>query len=73
MMGGFGGHSWGMGFGWIIGILLLVAIIWIIVKYMNQNSNTHNSVSKSAIEILKERYTRGEIGKEEFEKKKKDI
>ena len=73
MMGGFGGHGWGMGFGWIIGLLLLAAIIWIIVKSVNQNSNAHNSVSKSAIDILKERYARGEIGKEEFEEKKKDI
>ena len=79
MMGGFGGHGWGMGwgmgFGWIIGLLILAAIIWIIVKSVNQNGNahTHTPISKSAIDILKERYARGEIDKQEFDDKKKDL
>ena len=40
-MGGFGGHSWGMGFGmgwlWIIGIVVMVAVIWLIIQRFNRN------------------------------------
>jgi putative membrane protein len=77
MMVGFGGHGWGMGwgmgFGWILGLFFLAVIIWIVVKTVNQNNNTRNSGSKSAIDILKERYARGEIDKKEFDERKKDL
>lgn len=59
-----------MGFGWIFGLFILVAIIWIVVKTMNRSSNTHNSGGKSALDILKERYARGEIDKKEFDEHK---
>ena len=38
MMDGFGGHGWGIGWGWIIGLILLVIIIWLTVKAMNKNN-----------------------------------
>lgn len=62
-----------MGFGWIIGLILLVAIVWFIMKTVNQNSSTRNSGNKSALEILKERYASGEIDKKEFEERKRDL
>lgn len=72
-MQGYGGM--GMGFGmiwfWIIGIAFLVLIIWLITR--SQNQNAANNQYKSAIEILKERYARGEIDKEEFEEKKSQL
>lgn len=38
MMNGFY-NSWGMGFGygWIIGLIVLVVLIWLVVKVVNQN------------------------------------
>ena len=59
----------GMGFGWIFGFVILIIIIWLIVKSFNQTQNNE----KSALDILKERYAKGEISKTEFEEKKKDI
>ncbi len=75
MMDGFGGHGWGfgMGFGWIIGLLLLIAIIWIVVRSVNQNNPRLQTGSKSALDILKERYARGEIDKAEFDERKRDL
>jgi len=73
MMYGFGGHGWGMGFGWLIGLIIIGMIIWLVVKFINQNNTSSSSYKKSALDILKERYARGEIGKEEFEEKKKAI
>ena len=72
-MNGMYGMNWGMGFGWIIGCIILVVAIWIVVKVTNQNNNTKQPGDKSALDILKERYASGEISKEEYEGKKKDI
>ena len=72
MMGGFG---WGglMGLGMIV---FWGLIIWGIVAvarsaaWGNAGSATQND---SALELLKKRYARGEINKEEFDAKKKDL
>ena len=69
----FFGHGWGMGFGWILGLAILVVVIWIIVKALNQSTSNNQQRDKSALDILKERYAKGEIDKEEFDLKKKDL
>ena len=73
MMDGQGWHAWGMGWGWIIGIFILVAIIWIVVRTTNQNRSVKPPDSHTALDILKERYAKGEISKEEFDKRKIDL
>lgn len=69
-----GGHMFGFGWGfmWIFWILLILAIIWL-AKVFFSNSDNQEKRSKSAEEILKERYARGEIDREEFEQKRKDL
>ena len=70
-MQGIGGI--GMGWGWILGLIVIVAIVWLVVRSTNQAGNPNTTNSKSALDILKERYARGEIDKEEYEEKKKDL
>ena len=74
----FGTHGWGMGFGmglwWIVGIILIVIIVWVVIKMISQaNHSRHHQGNKSALDILKERYARGEIDKEEFEERKRNL
>ena len=64
---GFGG-----GFMWVFWILLIVVIVWA-VKAATGNSNNPSEQQKSALDILKERYAKGEIGQEEFEQKRRDL
>lgn len=64
MVGGFFMIIW-----WgavIVGIILLV-------RWLMALANKGGVVGKSAVDILKERYAKGEINKEEFEAKKKDL
>ncbi|MBC8387237.1 MAG: SHOCT domain-containing protein [Actinobacteria bacterium] len=76
MVGLFGG--WG--FAWMIFIYIFVAaiivgVILLIVWLIRRASYPYEDLKKTkgAIEILKERYARGEISKQEFEEIKKDI
>lgn len=69
-MHGFEGMSSGMGFSWIIGIVVLIVITWAITRGFNINNKPTPTEKKTALEILKERYARGEINKQEFEEKR---
>jgi putative membrane protein len=72
MMGGFG-FMWLMPIFWIV---ILGLIIWAIVAVVGRSAESGGQgspKSDSALEILKQRYARGEISKEEYEQKKKDI
>lgn len=68
----FGNHWWGMGFGWFTGLVFLVVLIWLVIRTLNHDYY-HKSHGSSALEILKERYAKGEISKEEFEEKRRQI
>ena len=66
----------GMCFGWLFWIVLIVVIVWAVVKFTNRNLpiDSINSVKKETpLDILKKRYAKGEITKEEFERMKKDL
>lgn len=72
-MHGLNGMGWGMGWWWIIGLIIVIAIVWMMIKGMNQTNNPNQQGSKTALDILKERYARGEIDKQEFEERRKDL
>ncbi len=67
------GMQWGMGVGWLILAGILFITVWIIARYVYPGNRPQDEEKKSALNILKERYARGEIGREEYLDKKKQI
>ena len=65
-------HGFGGGIMWIFWILLIVGVLWALrIASGRQGGAAENQ--KTALEILKERYAKGEIEREEFEQKRKDL
>jgi|Deesub1362A_J573_1020465.scaffolds.fasta_scaffold00032_4 putative membrane protein len=81
MIHGFGGMS-GFG-GWGIfnsifmlafWILIIVGIVFLIKYLVSQSgSGSQKTSDENLLEILKRRYAKGEITREEFEKMKKEL
>ena len=70
----YGGLGWiGMLINLVISVVLIIGVmflvIWIVKRLSNNNSEREfNNTTLSAVDIAKERYAKGEITREEFQK-----
>jgi len=70
----YGGLGWiGMLINLVISVVLIIGVIflviWIVKRLSNNNSEREfNNTTLSAVYIAKERYAKGEITREEFQK-----
>ncbi len=74
-MGDYGwGWNWSMGIGMLLYWGLLIAGIVALVRLtFGRGTGSSRAAEKSALDLLKERYARGEIEREEFLQKKRDL
>ena len=68
------GFGIGWSFMWIFMLLFWVLVIlgiFALIRWLAQTGESRGG--QRALDILKERYANGEIGKKEFEERKKDL
>ena len=68
MLVGRGHIGFGMGLGFLLMIIFWIAVIWLIFELFGKEHEKTDS-----LEILKNRYARGEISKKQFEQMKKEL
>jgi putative membrane protein len=83
LVGGWQRYGYGMmegfGWGWFMPIIMIVfwgLVIWgivALVRGLSTGSGSSSTQEESALDVLKKRYARGEITREEYEEKKKDL
>jgi putative membrane protein len=70
--GWFGGDSGRSGVFWILLIIVIVAVIVTLAR-PGGRLPFGGQQGQTALDILKERYARGEIDREEYEQKRRDL
>lgn len=65
--------AWGIGMGLFMLVFWALVIIGVVLGIRWLVSQGREPRSDSALDILRQRYARGEINKEEFEAKKRDL
>lgn len=71
-----------MGFGGVLGILLIGVIVWAVIQFENKNRSGNpftpnrqepSGEKENALDILKKRYARGENSQEEYARMGNDL
>ena len=68
--------GWWMGFGWVFWIIIIALIIGVVRPrhwYWRQWPYGPGYPPETPLDILKKRYAKGEISKEDFDRMKKDL
>ncbi len=78
----FGFHHMGMGFfglGWIFVLIIFGVLAWLVIMFLDGKGygccgkSRENEKSENPLDIVKVRYAKGEITKEEFKKMKEEL
>ncbi|MDZ7721441.1 MAG: SHOCT domain-containing protein [candidate division KSB1 bacterium] len=61
------------GWAWLVALILLVLLLLVIIKLYRIQKHPEGNLQEKALEILEERYEKGEITKKEYQEQKKEI
>ncbi len=74
--GFMGGWGWGIGgpiFQLLVIVLIIAAVVWFVRTTTRSGSSPDREHNSRGLDALKERYARGEISRDEYLQKKRDI
>ncbi len=69
---GYQGYGYGMGFIMIIFWVLVITAIVFLVRYLARGSSRYGQ-HETPLDILKKRYAKGEITKEQYDRMRDDL
>ncbi len=69
MWPGSGTHMAWMGLSWMLGLAVVTLLVWVVARASGLGFGAHDAPE----EILKRRYARGEIDRDEFTRRLNDI
>jgi putative membrane protein len=74
----YAGHMGNVGWGWVVGLAVLIAavvlLIWAVTSMTRAAGSSKDAPHRTeALDILRARFARGEITKEEFEDAKRTL
>ena len=71
--GHMGGWGWGMAiFGWVFMALVVGLVVWLIWSTTRRPESPHRG-ERRAVDLLDERYAKGEIDRDEYLERKADL
>ena len=70
---GMGWSGWWMLFGGLLWIAFWGAVIYLIVAFVRNSGRSATAPQDDPVAILKRRYARGEIGRDEYERMRRDL
>ena len=73
LFSGGGMMGFGMGFGAIIMVLFWGAIIWLVISLINAGTKKSEETPESPLGILKKRYAKGEITRDQYLEMEKEL
>ena len=73
LLSGGGMMGFGMGFGAIIMLLFWGAIIWLVISLINAGTKKSEETPETSLTILKKRYAKGEITREQYLEMEKEL
>ena len=73
LFSGGGMMGFGMGFGFITMVLFWGAIVWLVISVINAGTKKPEETPESALTILKKRYAKGEISREQYLEIEKEL
>jgi putative membrane protein len=75
MMGGWGGYGFGLIHMviWIVILIAVIALVVWLVRSVAAPGGQHLPRRSAGLDVIEERYARGEINRDEYLQKKKDI